>query len=204
MDYIDIDKTSLRVTTRLAAILSPKRYAHCKSTAETAVMLSARFGVDRHASYLAGLAHDMCRELSFEAQEHLVDSYGSCIAFLRGRQSLQALFSDTEYKKKMLHGPASACMLCHEFNVDEPDILEAVALHSIADEMMSDIAKIVYISDKLEPLRHRPQDADEKLHTLDLESLFVYTLGCVVQWFSSSGKPLSPFTTHLYSRILKE
>jgi len=95
-------------------------------------------------------------------------------------------------------------MLCHEFNVKEQDILEAVALHSIADEMMSDIAKIVYISDKLEPLRHRPQDADEKLHTLDLESLFVYTLGCVVQWFSSSGKPLSPFTAHLYSRILKE
>ncbi len=69
-------------------------------------------------------------------------------------------------------------MLCHEFNVEEPDILEAVALHSIADETMSDMAKIVYISDKLEPLRSRPQDADEKLHTLICFSLCLYHCMC--------------------------
>jgi nicotinate-nucleotide adenylyltransferase len=155
MDYIDIDETSLRVETRLAATLSPKRYAHCKSTGETAAMLSTRFGVDRHASYLAGLAHDMCREMSFEAQQRLVDRHGACIEFLRGRPSLQALFFDTEYKEKMLHGPASACALWHEFSVEQKDILEAVALHSIADEAMCDMAKIVYISDKLEPLRNQ-------------------------------------------------
>ncbi len=204
MDYIDISETTLRIETRLAATLSPKRYAHCRSTGETASMLSGRFGMDRRVGYIAGLSHDMCRELSFEAQEHLVDRYGACIAFLCGRPSLKALFSDTEYKRKMLHGPAAACMLWHEFNVEAPDILEAVALHSIADEMMSDVAKIVFISDKLEPLRNRPQDADEKLHTLDLESLFVYTVACVVHWFSSSGESLSPFTADLYSRMLKQ
>jgi len=193
----------LRVETKIVTTLSPKRYAHCKSTGETAAMLSDRFGVDRRAGYLAGIAHDMCRELSFEEQEQLVDRYGACIAFLRGRPSLEALFSDTEYRKKMIHGPAAACMLCHEFNVEEPDILEAVALHSIADETMSDMAKIVYISDKLDPLRSRPQDADEKLHTLDLASLFVYTIACVVHWFAESGKSLSPFTADLYSRMLK-
>jgi len=203
MDYIDISETTLRVETRLAATLSPKRYAHCRSTGETAAMLSVRFGVDRRAGYLAGLSHDMCRELPFEAQERLVDRYGACIAFLRGRSSLTALFADIDYKRKMLHGPAAACMLWHEFGVEEPDILEAVALHSVADEMMSDMAKIVYISDKLEPLRNRPKEAEEKLHALDLESLFVYTVACVVHWFSSSGEALSPFTADLYSRILK-
>jgi nicotinate-nucleotide adenylyltransferase len=203
MDYIEITEITKRVEIKIAATLSPKRYAHCKSTGAVAVMLSERFGVNKEASYLAGLSHDMCRELSFEEQENLVDNYGACIAFLRGRPSLEALFSDTTYKRKMIHGPAAACLLCHEFGMREPDILEAVALHSVADEEMSNIAKIVYISDKLEPLRSRPQDVDEKLHTLDLDALFVYTIACVVHWFSEADKPLSPFTADLYSRMLK-
>jgi len=203
MDYIEIPEITHRIETRILADLSPKRYAHCKSTGEVAAMLSDRFGVDKEASYLAGLSHDMCRELSFEEQEGLVDRHGACIAFLRERPSMKALFSDTVYKKKMMHGPAAACMLCHEFGMREPDILEAVTLHSIADEKMSDLAKIVYISDKLEPLRNRPHDADEKLHTLDLDSLFVYTIACVVRWFSETSEPLSPFTADLYSRMLK-
>jgi len=203
MDYIEIPEITLLVETKIAVSLSPKRYAHCESTGKMAAMLSERFGVDRPASYLAGISHDMCRELSFEEQEGLVDRYGACIGFLRGRPSLEALFSDNEYKRKMMHGPAAACLLCHEFNLREMNVLEAVTLHSIADEKMSDIAKIVYISDKLEPLRNRPEDADEKLKTLDLESLFVYTISCVVRWFSETSKPLSPFTADLYSRMLK-
>ena len=78
-----------------------------------------------------------------------------------------------------------------------------MALHSIADDAMSPLAKIVYIADKLEPLRNRSADADEKMQTLDLDSLFAYTLASVVRWFSESGKPLCPYTAEIYSRMTK-
>lgn len=200
---MEIPEITLQVEKKITAALSPKRYAHCKSTAEMAVTLSDRFGIDRQTAYLAGLSHDMCRELSFEEQEKIVERYGACLDFLRGRPSLEAILSDSDYRKKMIHGPAAACELCHEFKLETSVIIEAVALHSVADTEMSDLAKIIYISDKLEPLRHRPQDASEKLRTLDLDSLFVYTIACVVHWFSEAGKQLSPFTADLYSRMLK-
>jgi hypothetical protein len=62
-------------------------------------MLSDRIRLDRRAGYLAAL-HTICAGIKLREQEPLVDRYGACIAFLRGRPSLEALFSDTEYRRK--------------------------------------------------------------------------------------------------------
>ncbi len=203
MDYIEIPEIAKVIEKEIACTLTPKRYAHSRSTAETAIKLAERFGEDRWAAHLAGLSHDMCRGLSFEEQDNLVNQYKACIAFLSKRASLAAILSDKEFKEKMIHGPAAACLLCHRFQVRQEPILEAVALHSIADDEMSPLAKIVYIADKLEPLRNRAADADEKMQTLDLDSLFAYTLNSVVKWFSESGRPLCPYTAEIYSRMPK-
>ncbi|HOU60476.1 MAG TPA: bis(5'-nucleosyl)-tetraphosphatase (symmetrical) YqeK [Rectinema sp.] len=203
MDYIEIPEIASIIEKEIACNLSPKRYAHSRSTSETAVKLAERFGEDRWAAHLAGLSHDMCRGLSFEEQNNLVNKHRACIAFLSERPSLAAILSDREYREKMIHGPAAACSLCYRFQVREESILEAVALHSIADDAMSPLAKIVYIADKLEPLRNRSADADEKMQTLDLDSLFAYTLASVVRWFSESGKPLCPYTAEIYIRMTK-
>jgi len=202
MDYIDNNKLIDAVGARVRATLSPKRLAHCESTARTAADLARRFSLDERACYAAGLAHDMCRELSLEAQEALVARERDAIGFLENHASMKALFADHDFRGKMIHGPAAACTLYRDFGVRDRMILESVALHSIADEQMSDCAKVVYISDKLEPRRSRPQDAEEKLRSLDLDHLFAYTVDCVVRWFSDSGKALAPFTQELYHRML--
>ena len=86
----------------------------------------------------------------------------------------------------MIHGPAAACLLCHRFQVRKNRYWKL--WHCIALQMMQcPLAKIVYIADKLEPLRNRAADADEKMQTLDLDSLFAYTLTSVVKWFSNLG-----------------
>lgn len=202
MDYIETAELIDAVRARVFSTLTPKRYAHCESTARTAAELAYRFGYDEKNCYLAGLAHDMCREMSIDAQENLVARESSGIDFLRGYDSMKALFADPAFRAKMIHGPAAACALFQDFGVHDMMILEAVALHSIADEKMSPCTKIVYIADKLEPRRSRPADAEESLRVLDLDGLFEYTIACVVRWFSDSGKTLAPFTKELYNRML--
>jgi|GEM_PF-411590 Predicted HD superfamily hydrolase involved in NAD metabolism len=149
MDYIGISEILSQVEKTVEIELSAKRLAHCRSTAETSAFLCERFGLDVEKGRLAGIAHDMCRELVYEEQERIIAQFGSCLYRFHASPSLQALLSDPVYRKKMIHGPAAACMLCHEFGVDDADILEAIALHSIADTGASDLAKVVYIADSL-------------------------------------------------------
>ncbi len=202
MDYIDTTELIDAVRARMRADLTPKRLAHCESTARTAAELARRLALNEPVCYLAGLAHDMCRELSLETQEKLVAKEWEAIDFLKNHESMKSLFADIDFRGKMIHGPAAACMLYQDFGVRDKVILESVALHSIADEQMSDCAKVVYISDKLEPRRSRPSEAEENLKSLDLDHLFAYTVGCVVRWFTDSGKSLAPFTKELYHRML--
>jgi HD superfamily phosphohydrolase YqeK len=146
----------------------------------------------------------MCRELSFEEQQNIVHQNPKCLSFISQRDSYKAIFTDEHFTKKMLHGPATACMLYSSYNISQFDILEAVALHSIADETMSQCAKIIFISDKLEPLREQRHDAQKNLNTLPLNDLFIYTIACVKSWFSESGMPILPYTSDIYSRILNK
>lgn len=204
MDYTGIHEIVFAIEEKIATTLTPKRFAHCKSTAQTASKLAQRFDGNVEMCYLAGLAHDMCRELSFEEQQNIVHQNSKCLSFISQRDSYKAIFADEYFTKKMLHGPAAACMLYSSYNIFQFDILEAVALHSIADETMSQCAKIVFISDKLEPLREQRHDAQKNLNTLPLNDLFIYTIACVKSWFSESGKPILPYTSVIYSRILNK
>jgi len=91
--------------------------------------------------------------------------------------------------------------LCHDYQIHQFPILEAIALHTIADEFMSPLAKIVFIADKLEPTRERAGNTAQELQFLDLDSLFVYTLGSVIEWFTKEKKTLNPYTVELYKKI---
>jgi len=63
-------------------------------------MLAARFGENEEAAYLAGLSHDMCKEMSIEDQERLITIYHDCIDFLADRPALHALsFNDVLEEK---------------------------------------------------------------------------------------------------------
>lgn len=201
MDYINLAEIGAVVERALRSDLSEKRLAHSISTARTALALCSRFGLDADRGYLAGLSHDMARELPFSQQEAIYKEYSSCLGALALRASLKSLRDDEVFYRKMLHGPAAACILCSRYGIRESDILEAVALHSTADEDMSALARIVYIADKLEPTRKRPEDAEMALKTLELDALFAYTVRCVVRWFEESGKPLSPYTQSLFRRM---
>ncbi len=52
--------------------LSKKRYVHSLNVAKTAEELAVRYGYDAEKCLLAGLVHDICKELPDEEQLELV------------------------------------------------------------------------------------------------------------------------------------
>jgi nicotinate-nucleotide adenylyltransferase len=124
---------------KVREMLPPGRFLHSRNVALTACTLAARFGINEDDAFLAGIAHDMAKELS----------------------------------TPLGHGEAAAVMLEKSFGVTNKDVLEAVRYHTEGKSGMGDLAKIVYIADKIEPRR---KTVDPRLRelckTAPLETLF--------------------------------
>ena len=53
----------------------------------------------------------------------------------------------------LLHGAVAACWLEHEGCLADPDVLEAVRWHTTGRRGMGEVAKVVFLADKLDPVK---------------------------------------------------
>ena len=131
-----------RIETCARETLSPERFLHSRNTALLSYDMCRRFGLDPSAGYLAGIAHDLAKQLDNKLMNKLIKKSGYGV-------------SEVEKKKpNLLHGKAAAVLLRERFCVTNNDILEAVACHTSGSENMGPLAKVVYIADKTEVSRN--------------------------------------------------
>lgn len=137
-----------------------ERFEHSIRVAETAKKMCRIYGQDEDKGYFAGMAHDICKDLDGEALVSFASRDGKAI-------------SDFEKRKpSLLHGRAAAVKLKRDFGVDDPSIIQSVAMHTFGGRGMCPLAKIVFAADKIEP--GRPQSSEEyleRLFSMDLDSL---------------------------------
>ena len=161
----DIDVVTEKVREYAKSAVSQSRFEHSVRTAETCVKYCKKFGLDEKKGYLAGIGHDMCKAME---PELLIS-----IAVRDGKP-----FSDLEKMKPgLLHGRAAAVKLHEDFNVFEPDVIEAVANHTFGFPGMCDLSKILYVADKIEPGReHVTEEYLKSLKDLTLDQLALSVL----------------------------
>lgn len=127
----------------IAARLSPRRRDHAHRVAAEAVVLARRFGAPEHKAELAGLLHDLCRELPDDQTLALAARYGIPVGPVEARRP-----------RKILHGPVAAAELA-ERGLD-PEVARAIALHTVGDAGMTVLEQCVYLADYCEPSRRFP------------------------------------------------
>jgi predicted HD superfamily hydrolase involved in NAD metabolism len=132
-----------RAEALLAERLSPRRRDHTHRVAAEAVVLAERFGVPVDKAELAGLLHDLCRELPDAEMLAAAERYGVPFGPVEARRP-----------RKILHGPVAAAELA-ELGVDA-DVCRAIALHTAGDAGMTALDKVVYLADYTEPSRDFP------------------------------------------------
>ncbi len=176
---------------RLDRELKPGRARHSRSVALLAGELCARHGLDEVAGQVAGLAHDLCKDLPMNRQAELAAVYSGL--------SGQAFAYDGVIGEAAMHGPAAAGLLYLEHSLRDGAILEAVALHTLGRAGMGELACIVYAADKLEPGR-RHVDAAFRARCLALppRELFQAVLGDTISWLRSAGRPVAKDSLDLY------
>lgn len=165
------------------AALESKRYEHSIRTAETAALLCEHYGEKTEAGYFAGLAHDMCKGMD-----------GAMLVQLASQDGLP--LSDLEKTKpQLLHGRSAAVLLQTQFGVQDLQILEAVRLHTFGSPSMCDLAKILYVADKIEPGRpHMSPTKIKELLLVSLNSLVLSILMENIEYLKKQGMDIFPET----------
>jgi predicted HD superfamily hydrolase involved in NAD metabolism len=125
--------------------VSLERYLHMISTAETAKIIATLNGYKSpENAYIAGLLHDIVRE---DDEKGAMD------------ELVKIGISDPRINERTAHAFLGAHIIETELGITDRDVLFAVRNHdSVLTRDASTLYKIVYLSDKMEPLRkwHNP------------------------------------------------
>ena len=116
--------------------LSPYRYEHSIEVANTAKKLAKHYHIDEDKAYLAGLLHDIAKELSEEENNYYINTY-----------HLPKTLKD-EKNKNIRHADIGAVIAKEKYQVTE-DIYNAIKYHTIGNKNMDLLAKIIFIADKI-------------------------------------------------------
>ena len=173
----------------LASRLSEDALAHCERVAETAAGLAVVYGADEEVARLAGLLHDWDRET---AEGELLES---------ARRGALPVTEAEASQPGLLHARTGAEALAREFPGISDDVLSAVARHTVGEAGMSDMDKIVYLADMLEPGRsfEGVDDLREGVGTVSLDELFSLAYQHSVLYLVRERKRIHPDTVAVWN-----
>lgn len=169
------------IETDLSNKLSKKRFIHTLGVVNSAIYLARKYGANIEDAHLAALLHDCAKEIPLLEMRDLV-------ADLPCDQ-------DMLHSGALLHGLAGMVLANTQYGVTNPDILEAIRVHTIGKENMSKLDKIIFLADYIEPNRKFPGVNDIRLaaeQSLDAGVLCGFDM--TIRHLIDSGDSIYPLT----------
>jgi predicted HD superfamily hydrolase involved in NAD metabolism len=175
--------------------LTGRRWRHTLGVAETAYLLAgglAWSAVDRERAVIAGLLHDVAKELPRERQRQLVGlaQHGSA-----------APDGDPEtLSGPLLHAAAGAILAERAYAITDAAVLEAIALHPVGAPAALPLVQLLFVADYLEPGRPHLDDEDRDLLArgrrgdLSLATLYCRVAAKKIAQVRELGLPVHPRT----------
>lgn len=130
-----------RILSWLAANVPESRINHILRVEQTAIALAQTHTLDVDRAAQAALMHDLAKY--FKPQQLLE---------IARREGL-SLDPVDELNPHLLHADVGAIVARDEFSVQEPEILAAIADHTLGRPGMSPLSCVVFLADSLEPGR---------------------------------------------------
>ena len=128
----------------LKEMLSEFRYNHSIGVMNKAIELAKIYGEDEDKAALAGLTHDIAKEISNEEAFEIAKKNNIIFDEIQKRNT------------RLLHGITGAIIVKEKYGFDE-QIQNAIKYHTATYYKMDMLAKIIYVADKIEETR-RPFD----------------------------------------------
>ena len=124
--------------------LKPKRFRHSCAVFDEALKLADRFDADRDKVAVAALLHECGREVPTPEGPQKAAELG-----LKPDRVVCA-------QPILAHPMLGAWYAEHKYGVTDPEVLDAIRLHTTGGPDMTQTAKIVFLADMIEPARDFP------------------------------------------------
>jgi nicotinate-nucleotide adenylyltransferase len=181
------------LVTRLKSTLSPSRYEHTLHVASLAESLARRWGAPPDKARLAGLLHDMGRRFR-----------PSQLAVYVKKNHLKVPERETiiDLDPMLLHAYVSEDLARKESFTDDAEILQAVRRHTLGDEKLSLLDKILYVADAASLDRsHSSAAATRALAFNDLDAALRVCVREKLNHALSRDAWLHPLTINLWNSL---
>lgn len=173
--------------------LSEKRYLHSIRTAETAEKLCILHGCNSEKGFIAGLIHDIAREINNEGLQKITKDNGYTIS------SVEKEFP------VLLHGRVGAIIAKKELLIDDEEILEAVRWHTTGKPGMQGLTSILFVADYIEPGReHITNIFRQSLKNRKLDEIVLLTVKESISYCRKKGYSVAEQTLLLYHELEKK
>lgn len=190
---INLDDKIEEIRKYTMAAVNESRYEHSVRTAAMCEKLCEKNGIDPKRGYLAGIAHDMCKKMDDDLLMKFASKDGNPITQIE------------KDKPSLLHGRAAAVKIRQDFGVEDEEIIQAIANHTFGAEHLCDLAKILYISDKIEPGReHITKDYLDELLKLPLNEMVYTVLKENLDYLAKKGKSVSGLTMKFMKELERD
>ncbi|MBA7529184.1 hypothetical protein ES705_21376 [subsurface metagenome] len=184
---LDLIKISLK------EILGEERLEHSVNTSKVARKLAIKYDCDADKAEVAGLLHDCAKDLDYKTLEKMVFEYN--------------IELDEIIRKipKLLHPLVGAVIAKKEFNIQDAVILKAIKAHSAGAAQMSLLDKIIYLSDKIEPLRNmNGVEEVRKMAEINLDKAVLMALDMGLLYLISKDLLIHPISIEARNNILSK
>lgn len=168
-----------RLNRAVKETLSPKRYAHSLAVRDRAIELAGMYGYDWYKAGVAGLIHDICKEMDEDAQLNYLRRCGILLDAL------------TLMHPQVWHGITASFYVRREYGIRDEEILSAVRYHTTGRAAMTLGEKILYLADLTSADRIFPNvDHVRMLCEQSLDDAVAYCQGTIMERLVRERRPI--------------
>lgn len=171
--------------------MGKKRYVHSLNVAKAAQQLAIRYGADVKKAMVAGILHDITKEMSFGEQLQIIESNGIILDKVQ-------IFSP-----KTWHAISGYVLIKKELGIKDEDILNAVRYHTSGRANMSLLERVIFVADFIgEERDYKGVDIMRSKAKKSLEEAMLYGVSFTIKDLSEKQCAIDMNTIALYDELI--
>ena len=171
--------------------LSPERLTHTRGVFAAAKELADRYAVDQGKTGLAAILHDTAKNLGAADLLSLAAEAGIIVNIVQ------------QQAPDLLHGPVAAVLARRELGIADESVLQAIARHTTGAPGMTDLDKVLYLADYIEPGRTFPGvQSVRQAARQDLDRAVLQAMDGTLRYVIDRGWLIDPLTVEARNWLL--
>lgn len=186
-DFVELDEYKKLIKTKM----SDYRFTHSVNVSKEAKKLAKLYGADERKAEVAGILHDITKEIPKEEQLQIITDSG-------------IILDDVQKKApKLWHGISGSVYVREKLNIDDEDILNAIRYHTTGRAGMSLLEKIIFVADFTSAERtYKGISTMRKKSRKSLESAMLYGFKFTFSDLSKRELAIHPDEVFCYNEIV--